>query len=129
MNQQCEIQSIGQIAIAVSDIQTATEFYRDTLGLEFLFDAPPGLVFFNCGGVRLMITTLQGDESDHTTSTIYYKVDDIQAATASLKQQSIEFIQEPQLVAKMPDHELWMGFIRDPDDNLIGIMAELPLET
>jgi len=128
MSEQFKIQGIGQIAIAVTDIQRATEFYRDTLGLEFLFDAPPGLAFFNCGGVRLMITTLQGDEIDHTTSTIYYKVDDIKEATAALKDQSIEFIQEPQLVAKMPDHELWMGFIRDPDKNLVGIMAELPLE-
>ena len=129
MNQQCEIQSIGQIAIAVTDIQKAVEFYRDTLGLEFLFDAPTGLAFFNCGGVRLMITTLQGDENDHHTSTIYYKVNDIMAATDVLKDQSIELIHEPQLVAIMPDHELWMGFIRDPDNNLIGIMAELPLET
>ena len=121
------IQSIGQIAVAVSDITCATEFYRDVLGLEFLFDAPPGLAFFNCGGVRLMLTILQGEESDHNTSVIYYKVHDIEAATSALKAKSINFIHEAQLVAKMPDHELWMGFIRDPDQNLIGIMAELPL--
>ena len=122
------VKSIGQIAIAVSDIKRATTFYRDTLGLDFLFDAPPNLAFFNCGGIRLMLTEKAGEASDHTTSTIYYKVDDIDAATKSLKEKSVEFIQEPQLVAKMPDHELWMGFIRDSEKNLIGIMAELGLD-
>lgn len=121
------IQSIGQIAIAVSDIKKSTEFYRDVLGLKFLFDAPPGLAFFDCGSVRLMLTILQGDKGDHKTSTIYYKVADIESATEALKAQNVAFEQEPQLVAKMPDHELWMGFFRDPDQNLIGIMAELPL--
>jgi len=128
MTNKTDINSIGQIAIAVSDITKSTDFYRDVLGLKFLFDAPPGLAFFDCGGVRLMLTILQGNESDHKTSTIYYKVSDIKASTKALKAQSVEFEQEPQLVAKMPDHELWMGFIRDPDQNLIGIMAELPLK-
>lgn len=127
MTNKTDINSIGQIAIAVSDITKATEFYRDVLGLKFLFDAPPGLAFFDCGGVRLMLTILQGDESDHKTSTIYYKVADIESAAKALKTKNVAFEQEPQLVAKMPDHELWMGFIRDPDSNLIGIMAELPL--
>ena len=66
------IQQIGQIAIAVSDIDKAVAFYRDTLGLALLFEAPPGLAFFDCGGVRLMLTILQGDPKDHQTSTIYY---------------------------------------------------------
>ena len=128
MTNKTNIRSIGQIAIAVSDITKSTDFYRDVLGLKFLFDAPPSLSFFDCGGVRLMLTILQGNESDHKTSTIYYKVSDINASTKALKAKSVAFEQEPQLVAKMPDHELWMGFIRDPDQNLIGIMAELPLK-
>ena len=121
------IESIGQIAIAVNDIERAVEFYRDKLGLDLLFTAPPALAFFNCGGVRLMLTTQQGSEKDHHTSVIYYKVVDLARAVSDLKAAAVEFIQEPTLTATMPDHELWMGFLRDPDDNLIGIMAELPL--
>ena len=121
------IDSIGQIAIAVSDINRATDFYKNTLELPLLFEAPPNLVFFMCGDVRLMLTTLQGEERDHHTSVIYYKVTDLDAVVTDLKNKGISFIREPQLTAKMPDHELWQGFIRDPDENLIGIMAELPL--
>lgn len=121
------ISSIGQIAIAVSDIGRATAFYRDVLGLPLLFEAPPGLAFFNCGGVRLMVTTLQGEERDHRTSVVYYRVEDIGRAVRELKGRGVEFVREPALTARMPDHELWIGFLRDPDANLIGIMAELPL--
>lgn len=121
------ILSIGQIAIAVSDIEQAKVFYQNTLGLTFLFAVPSGLAFFDCAGTRLMLTTLQGREQDHKTSVIYYKVDDIASYTEQLKQKSVTFEREPALAVKMPDHELWMGFIRDPDQNLIGIMAELPL--
>ncbi len=121
------IVSIGQIAIAIEDLERSIAFYKETLGLPLLFESPPGLAFFDCGGVRLMLTTLQGDEKDHHSSVIYYKVGELEEATLSLKARGVVFIQEPQLVAKMPDHELWMGFIRDPDENLIGIMAELPL--
>ena len=126
MSENPGITSIGQIAIAVSDITTSRDFYQNTLGLKLLFEAPPGLAFFECGGVRLMMTTLQGEESDHHTSVIYYKVDDIETATNQLKAKGITFIQEPQLTAKMEDHDLWIGFLRDPDQNLIGIMAEIP---
>jgi methylmalonyl-CoA/ethylmalonyl-CoA epimerase len=120
------IQSIGQIAIAVSDIEEATCFYRDVLGLSLLFKAPPGLAFFDCNGVRLMLTTKQGAEEDHKTSIIYYRVPDIDAAVEALKQTGVSFVREPQMTAKMEDHELWIGFFRDPDNTLIGIMAEVP---
>jgi methylmalonyl-CoA/ethylmalonyl-CoA epimerase len=120
------IQSIGQIAIAVSSIEEATRFYRDVLGLNLLFEAPPGLSFFDCSGVRLMLTTKQGAEDDHKTSVIYYRVRDIDAAVKALKQKGVSFVREPQMTAKMDDHELWIGFLRDPDNTLIGIMAEIP---
>jgi methylmalonyl-CoA/ethylmalonyl-CoA epimerase len=120
------IQSIGQIAIAVSDIEEATRFYRDVLGLNLLFEAPPGLAFFDCDGVRLMLTTKQGAEEDHKTSVIYYRAPDIDAAVKALKQKGVSFVREPQMTAKMEDHELWIGFFRDPDNTLIGIMAEVP---
>lgn len=120
------IESIGQIAIAVSDIKKSVDFYRNTLELKLLFEAPPGLAFFDCGGVRLMLTIPQGEDRDHKTSVIYYKVNDIDAATTALKAKGVSFIHEPQMTAKMEDHELWIGFIRDPDENLVGIMAEIP---
>ncbi|MCT7940542.1 VOC family protein [Shewanella holmiensis] len=121
------IEKIGQIAIAVTDINQSVAFYRDILGLSLLFEVPSGLAFFNCGGTRLMLTTLQGKAEDHKTSVIYYQVLDIHQATAQLKAKGINFEREPQLAAKMTDHHLWIGFLRDPDQNLIGLMAELPL--
>ena len=121
------IKRVGQIAIAVSDISRSIEFYREKLGLTLLFEAGPNLVFFRCGDTRLMITTLQGEERDHHTSVIYYQVDNIHEAFESIKANDIPIVREPQMTAKMEDHELWIGFIRDPDENLIGIMAEMPL--
>ena len=120
------IQSIGQIAIAVTDIYRATSFYKDTLGLTLLFEVPTGLAFFDCGGVRLMLTTLQGERPDHRTSVIYYKVEDIHQATKALKEKGVNFIREPQMAAKMDGYELWNGFLRDPDDNLVAITADVP---
>lgn len=121
-----KIEGIGQIAIAITDLNKAVHFYEKVLGLKLLFEAQPGLAFFDCGGVRLMLSTRQGDERDHRTSVIYYKVSDIQVATEQIKNAGATFIREPQMTAKMEDHELWIGFIRDPDENLIGIMAEIP---
>mgnify|MGYP000255152751 CR=1 FL=1 len=119
-----QVSEIGQIAIAVNDIDQARAFYRDVLGLQFLFDAPPALSFFTCGSVRLMLTTLQGDPADHKTSSIYYKVADLGQADQQLQKVGIAWERAPSFVAKMPDHDLWMGFVRDPDRNLIGLMEE-----
>ncbi len=121
------IEKIGQIAIAITDLEKSVVFYKDILNLELLFKVPPNLAFFNCGGTRLMMTSLQGEEKDHNTSVIYYKISDIQQATELLENRGVEFERKPQLAAKMEEHELWIGFLRDPDQNRIGIMAELPL--
>ena len=123
------IEYVGQIAIAVSDIKQATEFYQKVLNLKLLFEVPSGLAFFNCGGTRLMLTVKKGDDKDHKTSVIYYKVKDIKAAAKSISSNGGVFVREPELAAKMPDHELWIGFLRDPDENLIGIMDERPLSS
>ena len=116
--------SIGQISIRVHDIERAAAFYRDALGLEFHFEAGP-LAFLMCGDVRLMLTTPESDEFDHPSSTLYFRVDDIHAARAELVARGVPFDDEPHLIARMPDHELWMTFFRDPDRNLHGLMAEL----
>lgn len=130
MNAQSSIQldAIGQIAVAISDFETAKNFYQKILNLPLLFDVPPNLAFFDVSGIRLMLTTLQGDPKDHHTSVIYYKVKNIEAVFKSLECQQVNIERQPQLTAKMADHQLWMGFIRDPDNNLIGIMEEKPLE-
>ena len=118
------VTSIGQISIRVHDIDRAVAFYRDALGLDFLFDAGP-LAFLTCGDVRLMLTKPETDEFDHPSSTLYFRVDDIEAARAELVERGVPFDDEPHLIARMPDHELWMTFFRDPDRNLHGLMSEV----
>lgn len=116
---------IGQIAVPVSDIDRAIEFYRDVLGMQFLFKAPPGLGFFNCNGVRLLLDAPVKSQSKNYSSIIYYKVEEIHSAVESLSARGVVFEQKPQMVAKMPDHELWMAFFRDPDQNLLALMCEV----
>lgn len=116
---------IGQIAIPVSDIERAIAFYRDILGMRFLFKAPPGLGFFACGGVRLLLDEPAKKQGKNYSSVIYYKVADLPAAYTTLSARGVIFEQPPELVARMPDHELWMAFFRDPDDNLLALMSEV----
>ncbi len=116
---------IGQIAVPVSDIDRAIAFYRDVLGLRFLFKAPPGLGFFDCGEVRLLLDAPAKKPDKNYSSIIYYKVADLQVAFSTLSARGVAFEQPPELVAKMPDHELWMAFFRDPDDNLLALMSEV----
>ena len=118
------VTSIGQISIRVHDIDRAVVFYRDALGLDFLFDAGP-LAFLTCGDVRLMLTKPETEEFDHPSSTLYFRVADIEAARAELVERGVPFDDEPHLIARMPDHELWMTFFRDPDRNLHGLMSEV----
>jgi methylmalonyl-CoA/ethylmalonyl-CoA epimerase len=120
-----EISHIGQIAIPVSDLERAVAFYRDTLRLRFLFQAPPGLAFFDVGGVRLMLDAPAGAVTDRTSSVIYFKVPDIHSAFRALSARGVPFEREPHHIAKLADHDLWMGFFRDPDGNLLALMSEV----
>ena len=117
------LSQIGQIAVTVKDLDRAVAFYRDVLGVPFLFRVP-NLAFFTAGGVRLMLSRPEKPEFDHPASIIYYKVDDIDAAYAALKAKGASFTDEPHLIARMPDHELWMVFLKDSEDNTLGIMCE-----
>ena len=117
------LEKIGQIAVNVADLDSAVSFYRDTLGLKFLFQYP-GLAFFDCNGVRLLLDELAGWQ--HPSSILYYKVDDIQDAYQTLVQKGVAFKEKPHLVAKMPDHELWMAFFEDPSGNILALMSEIP---
>lgn len=118
------LNQIGQIAIPVSNLERAVEFYRDVLGIRFLFQAPPGLAFFDCGGVRLLLDVPAKVQPNQNASIIYYKVDELPSAVETLKSRGVLFEQEPELVAKMPDHELWMAFLKDPDGNMLALMWE-----
>jgi methylmalonyl-CoA/ethylmalonyl-CoA epimerase len=115
---------IGQIAIVVKDVERATLFYRDVLGMRFLFDFP-GLAFFDCDGVRIMLSRAEKKEFDHPSSVLYFRVADIQAGYQTLRERGVEFEDEPHIVARMPNHDLWMTFFRDPDDNIFALMAEV----
>jgi len=117
------LSQIGQIAINVQDVERATAFYRDTLGMPFLF-AFPGLAFFDCGGVRLMLTRAEDPKLDHPASILYYRVADIEATHQSLAARGVRFEQGPHLVARMPDHELWLADFYDSEENLLALMAE-----
>ena len=119
-----EITGIGQIAINCHDLKRATEFYRDKLGMRLLYEFP-GLAFFDCGGVRLMLAEPEKKELDHPASIIYYRVGDIQQASRTLIDKGVELEHEPRVIAKMPDHDLWMFFVRDSEGNLVGLMSEV----
>ena len=118
------VSEIGQIAITVSDVSVALPFYRDVLGLEFLFSPGPALAFLRAGSVRLMLSTPQGAGSAGHNSILYFKVHDIVAVHTAIVGRGATEERAPQLTARLPDHELWTAFVRDPDRNLIGLMEE-----
>ena len=118
------LSEIRQVAVTVSDLERAVAFYRDALGMKHLFSAPPGLAFFAAGNIRLMLSCPEKPDSERFTSALYFKVAEIQAARDALAARGVSFEAEPHRVAKMPDHELWMAFFRDPDRNLFGLMCE-----
>jgi methylmalonyl-CoA/ethylmalonyl-CoA epimerase len=120
------LSEIGQIALHADNIDRAVAFYRDTLGMRFLFQVPPGLAFFDCGGIRLMLDAVpQKDSPERINSLLYYKVKDLPAAYETLLSRGVTFESKPHLIAKMPDHELWMAFFRDSEKNLVGLMSEV----
>ncbi len=119
------ISRLGQVQIRAHDVKRATMFYQNVLGLKLLFEAPPGLAFFDCRGVRLMIDRPEKPEFEHPSSILYFAVPDIQAAHAQLKQSGVRFEDEPHVIARMPDHDLWMTFFRDSEDNLMALMSEM----
>jgi methylmalonyl-CoA/ethylmalonyl-CoA epimerase len=124
LSDRATLRQIGQIAVTVQDIERAVRFYGDTLGLRLLFRAPPGLAFFDCGGVRLMLSRPEGTAEPKTTAPLYYVVDDIGAAHGLLTGRGVKFVGDPHIVARMPDHDLWMAFFHDSEGNLLGLMSE-----
>lgn len=117
------LDSIGQIALTVTDLAESKRFYGETLGMKFLFDAGT-MAFFQCGATRLMIGLAEKPMTPAGTI-LYFRVDEIEAVGATLKGQGVDFLQEAHLVAKMPDHDLWMAFLKDPSGNVLGLMSEV----
>lgn len=118
------LNQIGQIAVNVKDVSRAVAFYRDVLGMKFLFEAP-GLGFFDCGGVRLMLGRAETDEFDHPTSILYYRVDDIESACAALRAKGVEIEQGPSVVHKTETQELRIAFFHDTEGNPLALMSEV----
>lgn len=119
-----QLSTIRQIAITVSNVEKALHFYREVLGLKFLFSAGPNLAFLDADGIRLMLTTPQGAGQAGENSILYFTVKDIAAAHNAFVERGATAERAPALAARMPDHELWTGFLRDPDGNLVGLMEE-----
>lgn len=119
------ITRLGQVAVHAKDVERAAAFYENVLGLKLLFKAPPGLAFFDCGGVRLMLSRPEQAEFDHPSSILYFAVPDIQAAYGKMKDEGVRFEDQPHMIARMPNHDLWMTAFRDSEDNLMALMSEV----
>src|SRR5689334_13324516 len=109
------IAAIQQIAVNARDLARATAFYRDRLGLKHLFDAPPHMSFFDCGGIRLMLSLPEKPEFDHAASILYFRVDDVRRTHEDLAARGVRFRGEPHVVARLPDREIWMAFFDDSE--------------
>ena len=121
------LDEIAQIALTVQNLEEAKLFYRDTLGMHFLFDAGQ-MAFFQCGQIRVMIGT--SDQPSPSSGTIvYFRVPDLQRAHAELRNKQVAFTQEPHLVARMKSHDLWLAFLKDPAGNTLGLVSEVTRAT
>jgi predicted enzyme related to lactoylglutathione lyase len=120
------LSSIAQIAVNAHDVDRAIEFYRDKLGMKHLFSAPPNLAFFDCDGIRLMLSPPAKPEFDHPSSIIYFNVDDIQQATQTLSERGVKFEEQPVFVANMGTYDLWLASFRDSENNLLALMSNVP---
>lgn len=118
------LSQIGQISINVHEIERAITFYRDVLGIQFLFKVP-NMAFFSAASIRLMLTVPEKPEFDHPSSVIYFKVDNIENAFDTLSGRGVRFLGKPHLIAPMKDHDLWMAFFHDVDNNLLALMSEV----
>ena len=118
------LSTIGQISIVVHDLAKAVAYYRDVLDMKFLFEAP-NVAFFDCDGVRLMLSLPSLPEFDHPCSILYFKVADINVAHKMLSTNRVYFEEIPHLVAKLPDHDLWLASFRDCENNLLALMSEV----
>ena len=121
------LSTIGQIFVRAKDLDRAVRFYRDTLGMPFLVQAPPQMAFFNCGGVRLLVGVMSEGQKAQRGSAIYFQVDDIRAVHETLKGKGVSFRAAPHIVHRTPRSELWLAEFTDPDRNQLALMSEVTI--
>lgn len=121
------IRGLGQVSIRVHDVERSIEFYQGLLGLPLLFNAGR-LAFLQCGNVRLMLSIPERPELDHPSSPLYFDVSEINSTVASLRGRGVSFEDEPHVVGRLGDSEVWMVFFRDPDGNLLAVQSEVPVK-
>jgi predicted enzyme related to lactoylglutathione lyase len=119
-----QLNAITQISVNARDLPRATAFYRDRLGIRHLFDAPPQMSFFDCGGIRLLVGVAEKGELDHPSSILYFDVDDIDAAYAGLKAKGVVFRDTPHRAARLADREVWLTFFDDSEGNVLALTSE-----
>lgn len=127
MSEEIKLTRLGQVAVPIKDQERAVAFYRDVLGMKFLYEYP-NLAFFDLQGVRLLLSVAVDPPQSPVGSILYYKVDDIHSATQGLKQKDVHFVEDPHRVAIMDDHDLWMSFFEDTEGNTLALMSEVPHE-
>jgi methylmalonyl-CoA/ethylmalonyl-CoA epimerase len=120
-----DLTGLGQIAVSVKDVQRSISFYRDVLGLPFLFQAE-GLAFFDLDGVRLMLAEPEGPDDPERASVLYFKAPNLESKVSALERAGVEFVASPHIVHRTDSHELWMAFFNDPDGHLMALMEEGP---
>lgn len=126
MSETPKISGLAQVAMSVADLDRAVAFYRDVIGLQFLFTAPLALAFFQCGPTRLMLSSQPGETvSSHPI--LFYAVDDIHAAFAAIKAKGAPVKEEPRVIAKLGNRDVWLASAEDPDGHMVGIMCEVPV--
>lgn len=119
--------TIGQLLVPVDDFERGMAFYRDVLGLPFLFAAPPQMAFFMCGSVRLLVGVAPPGQKAQRGSTIYFLVTDIKGVHSSLKDRAVRFLAAPHIVHRTPTAELWLAEFTDPDGNQLALMSEVAI--
>ena len=124
MNASFGLRSLGQIQMPVDDLPRAIGFYRDVLGMAFLFEVP-GMGFFSLGDIRLMLGERE-EGAAQQGSILYFSVEDIVGAADELKGRGVSFDLDPTRIAEMPDHDLWMSFFKDSEGNQLALMSEVP---
>jgi methylmalonyl-CoA/ethylmalonyl-CoA epimerase len=122
------LSKIRQIALPVREIGEATRFYRDVLGMRHVFDAPPALSFFDCGGVQLMLAGPEGQGRDgpQQHSVVFYDVSDIKGTHAKIESSGAKTLEQPRIVARMNGREIWVSSVSDGQGNVVGLMSDVP---
>lgn len=118
---------LAQIGMPVRNLARAKSFYGDSLGLTHLFDAPPGLAFFQCGQTRLMLSETEGRD-ENSGVILYYSVPDARVAQTVLAEAGAEFREDARCIARVGDKDVWLAITSDGEGNLVGLMSEQAID-